>query len=170
MASLLARACAGRKLFRSITLRHGATAGGDFGRTMSSSALFAKMLCLNGKNREGRSTLPRDPLPPPKRDGQAFAESSANVVDDAHRGQEYLPFVTITLYRRPIRIDCTWKSGSGQIKCGLCAQLQFALRGCTRPSHAFASCKCNQFKLRYSIARRKSLVRFETTQGADCRL
>ena len=53
-------------------------------------SLFAKMLCLNGKIREGRSRLPGDPLPPPKQDGQAFAEISANVADDAHRGRKYL--------------------------------------------------------------------------------
>ena len=50
-------------------------------------SLFAKWLCLNGKIREGRTTLPGDPLPPPKRDGQAFAESAASAVDVAHRGR-----------------------------------------------------------------------------------
>ena len=72
----------------------------------SPRALFAKW-SLNGKNREGRSTLPRDPIPPPKRDSQAFAESSANGVDVAHRSREYLAFATTTLFRRPIRIDFT---------------------------------------------------------------
>ena len=71
------------------------------------SLCLLKWLCLNGKNREGRSTLPRDPIPPPKRDSQAFAESSANGVDVAHRSREYLAFATTTLFRRPIRIDFT---------------------------------------------------------------
>ena len=57
------------------------------GQISSSSAFFAKMLCLNGKIREGQSRLPGDPLSPPKRDSQAFAESSANVDDVAHRGR-----------------------------------------------------------------------------------
>ena len=67
---------------RRITSRSAPTAGAR-GRSLC----LLKWLCLNGKNREGRSTLPGDPFPPPKRDGQAFAESAANVVDVAHRGR-----------------------------------------------------------------------------------
>ena len=70
-------------------------------------SLFAKWLCLNGKIREGRSTLPADPLPPPKRDGQAFAESSATALDDAHRGRRCRAKFTTTRHRRPVRIDFT---------------------------------------------------------------
>ena len=70
-------------------------------------SLFAKWLCLNGKNREGRLTLPGDPIPPPERDGQAFAESAANIVDVAHRGRRCRAKFTTTRERSSVRIDFT---------------------------------------------------------------
>ena len=120
------------------------------------SLCLLKMLCLNGKIREGRSTLPRDPLPPPKRDGQAFAESSANASDDAHRGREYLATATTTLHRRPIRIDFTCQLDS--CACGLCLPTATALRGTLdhlKPSQAV---DCKKGKLRYSSVRSRSLI------------